>query len=152
MRRRNPGACPGLSFAALKIPRRYTVGPGRSVRDSWILAENQEHLLSVTGPNGFLRRFRRGAPAAVSVQARHDGRDGALVLHLRNTGPDPAAVRLPGHGTTSRQIALAANGHWYDVSVLADNETTTETRLAGHVETGRPSITDPAATRPVLPA
>jgi phospholipase C len=33
---------------------------------------------------------------------------------------------------------------WYDVTVLTDHDPSFERRFAGHVETGRPGVTDPA--------
>ena len=36
---------------------------------------------------------------------------------------------------------LAGSGRWYDFTVTADN---LERRFAGRVETGKPSVSDPA--------
>jgi len=44
---------------------------------------------------------------------------------------------------------LAASHHWYDLSVTSNDDPTFLRRLAGHVENGRPSISDPAAVAPV---
>ncbi|MGI4744658.1 MAG: phosphocholine-specific phospholipase C [Janthinobacterium lividum] len=148
-----------------ETPRRYTVGSGATLRDSWTLDGDGPHLLSVTGPNGFLRRFQRDQPMPVSVTARQDGVHGTLVLTVRNDTPLPIRLTLRdnAYGRPERVLSLAAgqevpdvtklaeNGHWYDLSLLPDGHAGTETRLAGHVETGRSSITDPAATKPALP-
>lgn len=145
-----------------EVPRRYTVGAGHALEDEWALSPKGTHTLSVLGPNGFLRRYRRTAETpSLRLSARHDGRRGTLQLAMSNSGHNALAVTLrdnaygalaqtlslaPGQSAT-RHIALDRSGHWYDLSVLAGD---TKTRLAGHVETGRESISDPAATAPVL--
>ena len=57
----------------------------------------------------------------------------------------------PGHGKIDKAAALkdgvyrhpvAATGHWYDLTVR--DTSGAEMQLAGHVETGRPSRSDPA--------
>jgi phospholipase C len=142
------------------LPRRYTVGAGDWVEDEWSLAGAQ--VITVAGPNGFVRRYRRDGGAAVRVAARADGAAEALVLTLVNDGERMESVTLrdAAYGAGERMIALgagatlqeiwkvAASGHWYDLVIEGPGGETT--RLAGHVETGRPSITDPAATAPVL--
>jgi phospholipase C len=149
-----------------EIPRRYTVGAGATLRDSWAIGENGPHVLSVTGPNGFLRRFRRDRAMPVRAEALHDATHGTLILTLRNDAdaPVPLLLRDNAYGRPERMLSLQKNqvvrhaialeesGHWYDFSLLADGWAGSEIRLAGHVETGRPSITDPAATQPVLRA
>jgi phospholipase C len=42
---------------------------------------------------------------------------------------------------------IAAAGHWYDLIVTVDEEPAFGRRLAGHIETGRPSRSDPALDR-----
>lgn len=45
-----------------------------------------------------------------------------------------------------RTLALdaAAHDHWYDIEVLVAEDAHFSCRLAGHIETGRPSRSDPA--------
>ena len=157
----------GVSFTVYRegseeMPRRYTAGAGDQLEDEWSLAGAGLHVISVMGPNGFLRRYRRGGETIVRVAARADANGEALVLTLLNSGAEAASVRLSdaAYGGAARTIALgpgasvrvewnvAASGHWYDIVVAGPRGETT--RLAGHVETGRPSITDPAATAPVV--
>ena len=59
-----------------------------------------------------------------------------------------------GHRLTVRPGAasqstwdLRGSDHWYDLTVSLENDPTFIQRLAGHVETGRPSRTDPAIGR-----
>jgi phospholipase C len=145
-----------------EMPRRYTAGAGAALEDEWILEGPGPHVVTVAGPNGFVRRYRRGGGTIVRVAARADGAAEALVLTLVNNGGGPTSVALQdvAYGAPARVIALgagatarvvwnvAASGHWYDLVVAGPGGETT--RLAGHVETGRPSLTDPAATAPVL--
>jgi phospholipase C len=59
-------------------------------------------------------------------------------------------VTISAGGTIEQSWALGDSGHWYDLIVTVAERSGEETRLAGHVETGAPSITDPAAVTPVL--
>jgi len=145
-----------------EMPRRYTIGAGQSVDDEWSLNEPGPHVVTVAGPNGFVRRYRRTGGSVVRVSARADAEGGALVLTLASTSTQGETVLLrdAAYSVAARTVILAAgekarvdwsvaaSGHWYDVIIEGPGDDAT--RLAGHVETGRPSITDPAATTPVL--
>lgn len=39
---------------------------------------------------------------------------------------------------------VARSGRWYDLTVLSDHDAAFERRFAGHVENGRPGVSDPA--------
>ncbi|MGH8302591.1 MAG: hypothetical protein ACRET5_14090, partial [Steroidobacteraceae bacterium] len=53
-----------------------------------------------------------------------------------------------GPGETAHWLCdLRASHHWYDLAVSVDRH---RWRLAGHVETGRESYSDPASGAPVL--
>ena len=39
---------------------------------------------------------------------------------------------------------MAASAHWYDVTLTSDHDKRYARRLAGHVENGQPSTSDPA--------
>jgi phospholipase C len=134
-------------------PRRYTIGAGEMLDGRW---PGPAHELYVLGPNGFHRRFR-GDPAAPVVTATHDP-SGALSLRLHNPGEAPLEVRVtpnayglapwrarlaPG-GSAQRRWALSRSGGWYDVSITAAGRPRFLERLAGRVETGRDSLSDPA--------
>jgi len=145
-----------------ETPRRYTVGAGQSVDDAWGLNGPGPHVITVAGPNGFVRRYRRGGGSLVRVGGQADGEAEVLVLVLVNDGGRAETVRLrdAAYGAAARTVTLAAgatvrvdwsvaaSGHWYDVIIEGPGDCST--RLAGHVETGRRSITDPAATAPSL--
>ncbi|MFB9840222.1 phospholipase domain-containing protein [Actinoallomurus acaciae] len=49
----------------------------------------------------------------------------------------------PGGSATHDARTRVSHG-WYDLTVTSDQDRTFLRRLAGHVETGRPSASDPA--------
>ena len=128
------------------VPRRYTVGPKAWLEDVWPAGA---HDLWVLGPNGFHRRFA-GALAGVEVTARADG--DRVLLTLSNTGREPRIlsvdgaapwrVTLKGAGATQAR-AFATRQGWYDLTIRRDDDPTWVRRLAGRVETGKDSISDP---------
>ncbi|GAN55701.1 phosphocholine-specific phospholipase C [Tanticharoenia sakaeratensis] len=140
-----------------ETPRRYTIGAGKSVRDTWPVGGGGDHRITVLGPNGFARYFRMSRPATVSLAARHDAAAGTLVLSAANSarivrrlllrdnayGAADRTLDIPAVGTSSLSIDLVDSHHWYDLTVIMPDEPGNEIRLAGHVETGRVSISDP---------
>jgi phospholipase C len=141
-------------------PWTYTVGPKTDVSDSWSLAGGQTaYDLSVYGPNGFLRAFK-GNSAQGAANLRIDSmysEEGGLVLFIRNAGSVSATVSLlnvyTGHTSTHDLKAGATLNHqadledtfgWYDLVVTVASDSSFQQHFAGHVETGRDSITDPA--------
>jgi phospholipase C len=98
----------------------------------------------------------------VRVGARADATKEVLALRLVNTvaGARTVQVRDAAYGAVAQTITLAASaalqvewsvaksGHWYDI--IVDGPGDDWTRLAGHVETRTPSMSDPAAIAPVL--
>ncbi|MDH6140332.1 phospholipase C [Kitasatospora sp. GP30] len=139
-------------------PWNYTVEAGRSLSGEWQLATGG-YALAVYGPNGFLREFKGTAGAAgPELTARHHGNSGQLQLELTNEGSTPvrltitdgygneheAAYQLrPGARVTHVAHPHRSNG-WYDLTVTSDRDPGYRRRLAGHIETGAPSTSDPA--------
>jgi phospholipase C len=92
------------------------------------------------------------------VEAKHGGRDDQLRLTLTNKGS--AAVRLTVTDAYHKQpartylvrpnadvtatVGIDATNNWYDVSAVSAQDGAFLRRLAGHVETGHPSTSDPA--------
>jgi phospholipase C len=138
-------------------PWTYTVEAGRQLSGEWPVAGGYD--VTVHGPNGFLRRFA-GHPGAVAAEvgAAHDGDAAELRLLLTNTGTAPvrlivanaygttdsAAYRLAPGGRAVHVVHLRGSQFWYDLSVTCDQDGAFLRRLAGHVETGRASASDPA--------
>jgi len=149
-------------YAAGGEPRFYTVGAGKQLADALPVGA-APYNVSVFGPNGFLRRFRGGlAGSGVEVEARHDARGGRLALTLRNTGDAPALLtvkpgdypaggprrhRLAPGGSATDSWRLDPAAPWYDLAVTIDDDPAFLRQLAGHLETGRPSLSDPAIGR-----
>ena len=73
-------------------------------------------------------------------------------MHDNAYGLSQRTVVLPARGVRQEQVMLAKSDHWYDLTVSVDAEPGMTSRFAGHVETGRPSITDPALGKPILHA
>jgi phospholipase C len=140
-------------------PRRYTVGAGQALEGQWPgLARD----LWVLGPNGFHRRFRGDMAAPVVTALNAPG--GGLTLRLDNAGEAPIEVlvtanayglapwrvRLAPGASSKRTWRLAASGGWYDLSVTARGQPGFHERLAGRIEAGRDSLSDPAMGGPAV--
>ena len=137
-----------------EVPRSYTVEPGKSLTGAWA-SQNGGYDLSVYGPNGFYRHFT-GSSAPIEVTARY-GHDENLKLTIANTSTQPVVVTVTdaytGHvrrrsvaagATTMRTYDLDDTGGWYDLTIEAGGHADFVRRLAGHMENGNDSISDPA--------
>jgi phospholipase C len=144
-------------------PWTYTVGPRAEVSDTWVIPANgqTEYDLSVYGPNGFLRVFKGsflGANTAnLASRVIYDVARGGVTLEIRNQGATTRKVRIvetygkdtithslrPGENL-SRPWRLEDSFGWYDFSVDCESDTGFRQRLAGHLETGKDSMSDPA--------
>ncbi|WP_115511454.1 phosphocholine-specific phospholipase C [Xanthomonas arboricola] len=149
-------------FDLAAVPRRYTVGSGAAVDATWTTDEGRYDLW-LLGPNGFHRHYRGDLSAPLLVtEITQDANDPAAVsLSLRNAGSTVAQVELQpaaysaaqpherlsvAPGTTERRRwKAAATGGWYDLWVHHDGAAQ---RLAGRIETGADSVSDPAMGGP----
>jgi phospholipase C len=139
-------------------PRRYAVSAGDQLRDAWRSEGDARHYdLTVYGPHGYLRQFRGDlaslvAEAKVSYIPGHE----SVLLSLTNEGTQPVNITVTERYTTIRQEVFVPSGEvqqheyhlensfgWYDLSITSD-EPRYLRRFAGHVESGRPSTSDPA--------
>ncbi|MEU3511997.1 phosphocholine-specific phospholipase C [Streptomyces longwoodensis] len=138
-------------------PWSYTTGAGRTVSDTWNSAySGGAYDLTVHGPNGFVRAFAgANRSAGAEVVARHVGDDVELTFTNKGTGTARLTVtdRYRGRRTTvrvrpgdvlKRVVDLSASQRWYDLTVTSDAESAFVRRFAGHVENGRPGVSDPA--------
>ncbi|BAN25826.1 phosphocholine-specific phospholipase C [Caballeronia insecticola] len=156
-------------------PWRYTVEAEKSLRETFDLTNtNGVYAFTVYGPNGFVRNFagsvstratdkQNARTSQPEVKAHYDIANGNLVLRFVNDGNAHAKLSIidNAYGARTRQVnvppnakveetwILAASHHWYDLTVSDRDDTTFSRRIAGHIETGRPSVTDPAAIAPV---
>jgi phospholipase C len=149
-------------------PWTYTVGAGSEVSDTFGNNAAPAYDLTVFGPNGFLRTFVNGLTAGspnLTVQSNYDRRSGGIELEISNRGSNVEKVTIidaysgettthwvPPHETYSHSSELRKTHGWYDFTVQVESAASFQRRLAGHVETGRDSMTDPAiaATLPLV--
>ncbi len=141
-------------------PRTYTVEPGKNLSDVWN-APSSGYDLSVYGPNGFFRSFKGGLPqngrANLTVSSIYDETNNGITLVLGNRGSQVANVRIldkydgevltvslgPGESTSESWSRVKTFG-WYDFVITVAGDPGFENQLAGHVETGNDSFSDPA--------
>jgi phospholipase C len=138
-------------------PWTFTVAAGLRLAGSW--PSGSGYGFSVHGPNGFFRHLRgQAGSAGPEVAVRHDGDGGQVQLILTNAGPAqvrltvtdayragrPATYRLRPGARAVHTADLRHSHSWYDLSVVSDRDAAFLRRLAGHVETGGPSTSDPA--------
>ncbi|MCX4160053.1 MULTISPECIES: phosphocholine-specific phospholipase C [Paraburkholderia] len=163
-----PGNAQGVSAAVFQVndakssdgPRFYTIQSGNQLADQWSPVRDSQGLydLSVYGPNGFYRAFTGNVTGQATLEVTVAYLpNGNLIVMARNTGKTVRTVTVVdnayGGATRTGQIApgstgrmewnTSASGGWYDLSVTTNVETGYLRRLAGHVETGSPSVTDP---------
>jgi phospholipase C len=143
-------------------PRCYTVEPGKQLSGAWSVAsvEATDYDLSVYGPNGFLRAFKGSvAPAGtqLDVQAAYDSQANQITLTITNLGSQGVTVNVLDNysgalssdmldvgGSVSRPFSLASFHGWYDFVITVANDSAFVYEIAGHLETGKDSISDPA--------
>lgn len=166
----NPGAAGAVLHVYDRLhlergPRRYTVEAGKRLDGIWDTAtDDGRYDLWVLGPNGFHRHFAgrlaAGAQAAPDIQASYDAPGARLRLTLTNPGKRAVEFHIAdaayGQRAQTRRVAAGATsqcdwdvgrlGGWYDCAVtLTDTPAATFLRrLAGRLETGKPSTSDPA--------
>jgi phospholipase C len=144
-------------------PWSYTVGAKDEVSGSFPAAEDGGYELSVYGPNGFFRGFggnvSKAEPEVEDVNAvTHSGTVSvaSVLLTITNPGDETITIRdgynhgsgpiaVPGAGKTEKQFALEQSSGWYDL--LVECGPGFRRHFAGHVETGRDSVSDPAIGR-----
>ncbi|MDE3011125.1 MAG: phospholipase C, phosphocholine-specific [Pseudomonadota bacterium] len=153
--------------AAGELPRSYTVEPGKLLADNWSAAGAYD--LAVYGPNGFFRSFAGSMAAGsgkLAVETRYlDDEHGGVELEITNGGDHTTTVtvsdaytgkslsRLLAPRESFEQAWMLAQFHgWYDLVVSSSADSALKLRLAGHVETGRESQSDPVLGGLVLKA
>ncbi len=140
--------------------RFYTVETGKTLADTW--AVGSTYGLSVYGPNGFTRYFKGSigaGAAALTVRSSYgSGDDGGSIRWKvsNNAASDAAVTVLDAYTGNSNTQVLAHHDHfdgelslgrfhgWYDLIITVDGDSTFKYRIAGHVETGKDSFSDPA--------
>jgi phospholipase C len=140
--------------------RYYTVEPGKQLSGTWNEAP-PSYDLSVYGPNGFVRYFKGSIgpnAAALNVVSGYDTKDrGSIQWAITNIAASQAEVSvmdaytgnavqrfLSPQGTFTGSLPLSQFYGWYDLIITVAGDQKFNYRLAGHVETGQDSISDPA--------
>jgi phospholipase C len=140
--------------------RFYTVGSGKTLAGTWGVASSYQ--LSVYGPNGFVRYFNGSSgsnAATLDVRSSYGSPNdpSSIQLTITNVGANDADVsildaytgtvstrHLQHLGTFADGLSLDHFHGWYDLIVTIAQDPTFKIRLAGHVETGADSFSDPA--------
>ncbi|MFA7440382.1 MAG: phospholipase C, phosphocholine-specific [Sphingomonadaceae bacterium] len=140
-----------------RIPRRYTVEAGKSLLDTWAVESDGRFDLLVLGPNGFARSFKGKIAAAsgLELRARYDTGTRTMRIALRNRNANPLEVQLGEDAyqrnkpqkvtlgerkTANARWETDASLGWYDLMVRLPD---LEMRLAGRIENGKDSFSDP---------
>jgi phospholipase C len=150
-----------------RLPRRYVVEAGKSLDDTWDALGDNVGLydLWVLGPNGYHRHFKgntsrlAGTAAVPEVRVCYDIANGHVYVEMMNTGTagcrfnivgvtyrqdGPWTATVAAGATATQHWSLDDSGRWYDFAVTCDSDPRFYRRFAGRVETGKPSVSDPA--------
>ena len=159
--------------ATQQNPRRYAVSAAQTLSDYWEHPNGETaYDMAVYGPNGSFFHFRGSTPLAQKsaiakpeATVRHDRQSGDVYLTLTNEGSETCTLAasnsyersearrysLASGATTEDSWSLASSSGWFDLSITDAGVSTFPPtflrRFAGHVETGRPSTSDPAIFR-----
>jgi phospholipase C len=142
-------------------PWTYTVGRQLSLSDTFKANRRAGYDLSVYGPNGFFRSFKGSLSgrekANLVVTSLYDTDPIGISLQVQNRGQAPAKVRIFDHYTKETiahalhpgadwcpAFTVKASFGWYDFTIDVESDASFRQRLAGHVETGNDSASDPA--------
>ncbi|MDW5265962.1 MULTISPECIES: phosphocholine-specific phospholipase C [Acidobacteriaceae] len=146
-------------------PRRYALSASKTLSDYWEPLKNEAgYDLSIYGPNGSLFHFkgrfpsvRKAATSKPEATVHYDRQSGDVYLTLVNEGAASCALivrnsygnsetrhyELAAGARTEDSWLLASSSGWFDISIEDKEDSAFFRRFAGHVETGRPSTSDP---------
>jgi len=144
-------------------PWQYDAPPGGSAGDAFVIRANSTGQYDFTcyGPNGFQRRFAGNLNLdcdQVEITSRLDPLAGSLTVGLQNSNATPAnftitdnlnfgavwTCALASASTTNTAFPIEqSNQGWYDLTVTVDTDPSFLRHLAGHLENGLFSLTEP---------
>ena len=140
-------------------PRTYTVEPHKHLLDSWRIG-GSDYDLSVYGPNGFYRAFKGSVSgrhrADLDVRAKYDEESSSIALEITNRASHVARISVVNRYTLRRtklvlgqsesysnSWSLTRTSGWYDLAITVDGDSEFQYHLAGHLENGEDSLSDP---------
>lgn len=143
--------------------RNYAVEPGLAVEDHWQLSDFSEgaYRIHVHGPNGYFwvlsgNRLDPQLEVAMSPLAGDAGQEIQLQLLSQSTGQVQVAsiqdnaygnaaqtIEISSRATAAVSVSTASSHRWYDVSVRVKEAEYFERRIAGRIENGQWSFSDP---------
>ncbi|HTZ89321.1 MAG TPA: phospholipase C, phosphocholine-specific [Alloacidobacterium sp.] len=164
LRFRNTGKATAVfhvrSGNGLTGPWTYTVGIGDEISDTFGASGNTSYDLSVYGANGYLRTFGgsfAAGSANLTVKTIYDTDSEGIALVIRNNSASAEKVSIADaysgktatlsvgpHDTFTSFWQLQKSFGWYDLTLTVSSDKSFQRQLAGHVETGCDSVTDPA--------
>jgi len=141
-------------------PWTYTLDAGDEASDTLGASGATAYDFLVYGPNGFLRTFAGSlAPGSANLEVRAiyegDSQDIALVIRNLSSNAQNVSVfdaytgkthtrHLQPHDSVTFEEKLHKSFGWYDLTVTVESDASFLRQLAGHVESARPSMSDPA--------
>lgn len=147
----------------LRGPWTYTVGANASLSDSWYFIPLLQNVydLSIYGPNGFLRQFKGSflsdSNANLDTATVYDTANNSITLDIYNRGTAAVQVQVLNVYTNETATSTVQPGKnlvkywplkdsygWYDFVIEVDSDSSFKQHIAGHVETGKDSVSDPA--------
>jgi phospholipase C len=149
--------------------RAYAVEAGRQVRDSWLLDGFESgYQLRCHGPNGFFREWngdgldplldirceyvrdaanRPTGNLELVVTNRDSKQAHAIEVVDRSYGRPARSLVVPPGRKQTILLDLSSSSGWYDCWLTVQGAQSFTRHFAGHVETGKMSVSDPAMGR-----
>ena len=152
----------GFNRSSYTGPWTYTVGAADSVSDYWngSVFTSGTYALEVHGPNGFLRHWQGSAKSASvmpETKITYNPIGNSIQLTMTNAGSssctmtvtngyngeDVRIYTVKAGGSVSDTWNLGSNANWYDLNATVSGLSNWSRRLAGHMENGLASTTEP---------
>jgi len=150
-----------------RMPRRYTVEAGMNLSGSWLAKDDQgAYDLWILGPNGFHRHLqgdtdlaKKSPSANPELEVKQSSKDRTLSLVLKNSGSadcsfdivinayrdaSPASYKVPAGTSLTVTYDASPEKGWYDLTVSVGSKAAFVRRVAGRIENGKHSTSDPA--------
>ncbi|HEY2624219.1 MAG TPA: phospholipase C, phosphocholine-specific [Dyella sp.] len=143
-------------------PWRYTVEAGKTLADYWSARTRSQSVyqLEAHGPNGFLRVWQgklESAAVMPEISLAYDPNSNRVQLIMTNTGTgtctftvsngyfseDVRIYAVPARGSKTDTWDLSSFANWYDLSITVAEANGWSRRVAGHMENGAASRSEP---------